>query len=445
MTEGRGRKVQDLVPRAYALTALGEASQSAFHFVMNISLIRALSAYDYGVFAIIFTVGAIAITVINAVFTVPVTVFLPHARRKSAVSLEVTMGSLALLVCAVVAAAVAVAAALFTSDIKTGALAGCLAGLWPLRIYTKAANFARFGQRAALSAFVSDLSYAMTGLGSLALLTQLLGATPSMTMALAFPCAANVVGIAVNLIGRRAKIRVRLHARDFARFLTLWPHVRWSLLGMAASTVMEQAQMAFVTLLAGPAAFAPLAAGFVLMSPLRILALAVTNIMRPELSRSNALGKNRTAGAILLKAIGLLVIVFTGFGLALCFAWPTLRALLFERRFAAQAMGLIVTLAWLTTFVGCISSFLQTGTQAKTKFVDAAWPPICGGLIIVVLVPVLVLTLGPPLSTLGVVAGEIVTVSLRVGLHVRYWRAGSAAVTKETRGNPRSSVEAEGV
>ncbi|WP_026190841.1 lipopolysaccharide biosynthesis protein [Methylobacterium sp. WSM2598] len=424
-TERRGKTLPDRVPRAYALTALGEGAQSAFHFILNIALIRALSAYNYGVFAIIFTVGAIAITGINAVFAVPVTVFLPRARRNAAISLEVTMGSLALLASTVIAAAVAVGAGFSIHDMEAAALAGCLVGLWPLRVYTKAANFARFGQHAALSGVVSDVSYAAVGLGSLAFLYQLHGEKLTLAITLALVCAANGVGIVINLVGRRKRIRVRLHRRTFARFLKLWPHVRWSLAGIAASTVIQQGQMTFVTMLAGPAAFAPLAAGFVLMSPIRTFGMAIANVMRPELSRSNALGEHRSAGKLLAKAVGILVFVFMAYGFALFFGWQTLRSLLFERRFPDQAMGLIVTLAWLTTSVSNVNLFMQTGTQAKSRFVDAAWPAIVGGTIIVFFVPLLVLTLGPPLSTLGVLVAEIVTVGLLVGLHARdrsIWR-----------------------
>jgi len=406
------------------LAALGEAVQSAFHFFMNIGLIRAFTAYDYGVFAIIFTIGAIAITGINAVFALPVTVFLPRARRISSVSLEVTMGSLAVLACTAIAAAIAVGTGLSLDDMNAGALAGCLVGLWPLRVYTKAVNFARFGQSAAQSAAVSDISYATTGLGSLAFLSLLLGEKLSLPTAFASLCVANSVGIAVNLHGRRGKILVRLNSRTFASFSKLWPHVRWSLVGIAASTLMEQGQMVFVTLLAGPAAFAPLAAGFVLMSPIRIFGLAITNIMRTDLSRSNAIGEHRSAGVLLAKAIGGLVLVCVAYGFALLLGWQTLRSLLFERRFADEAMGLIVTLAWLTTSAANGKSFLQIGTQAKSKFVDAAWPAIGGALIAVLLVPLLVLTLGPPLSTLGVIGAEVVTVSLLVWLHAedrRVW------------------------
>ena len=55
----------------------GEGLQSGFHFVLNLTLIRLLSTYEFGSFAIAFALGAVAITYMNALVSIPATVLMP--------------------------------------------------------------------------------------------------------------------------------------------------------------------------------------------------------------------------------------------------------------------------------------------------------------------------------------------------------------------------------
>ena len=56
--------------RNFALSLGGEGVQSGFHFILNLALIRLLSPYDFGIFAIAFVIGGIAIAYGNALVTV---------------------------------------------------------------------------------------------------------------------------------------------------------------------------------------------------------------------------------------------------------------------------------------------------------------------------------------------------------------------------------------
>ena len=225
-----------------------------------------------------------------------------------------------------------------------------------------------------------------------------------------------------------------MNGRTIRNFMKMWPQIRWSLLAIVAATVTGQSQMVIVTLLAGPAAFAPLAAGFVLMSPTRILVFAISAVMRPDLSRSNARGEHRSAGSLLFRTSSALALASIGYGLCLFLAWPVLDPLLFERKFSDQPMGLIVALAWLATTLSCGTSLMQTSMQAKSKFRDGALPAIGGTLIALILVPALLLAFEPALSTLGVVVAEIVTVTILGLSHARDLRAaGRASKTEMTR------------
>src|SRR4051794_35418660 len=82
--------------RNFLLSFGGETLQSGFHFVLNLVLIWALSAYDYGIFAIVLILGGISLTYGNALVTVPATVHIPKVRSPVAVDfLDVVFSSFA--------------------------------------------------------------------------------------------------------------------------------------------------------------------------------------------------------------------------------------------------------------------------------------------------------------------------------------------------------------
>ncbi|WP_245451229.1 hypothetical protein [Methylobacterium brachiatum] len=62
----------------------GEMIQSLFHFVLNVLLARKLSAHDYGLFAIVFTLGAVGVTYIRALMAVPATLYLARSLGRPA-------------------------------------------------------------------------------------------------------------------------------------------------------------------------------------------------------------------------------------------------------------------------------------------------------------------------------------------------------------------------
>ena len=85
--------------RNFLLSLGGEGLQSGFHFILTLVLIRLLSLHDFGIFAIAFVLGGIALTYGNAFVTVPATVRLARMKSRGAVDyLDVVFGSIALLV-----------------------------------------------------------------------------------------------------------------------------------------------------------------------------------------------------------------------------------------------------------------------------------------------------------------------------------------------------------
>ncbi|KOX51264.1 membrane protein, partial [Streptomyces purpurogeneiscleroticus] len=100
----------------------GEMIQSLFHFVLNVLLARKLGAHDYGLFAIVFTLGAVGVTYIRALMAVPATLYLARSLgRPAARGYAVMFGSGAAAVSGIMAFLVGTA---LVPVIGPGALAG---------------------------------------------------------------------------------------------------------------------------------------------------------------------------------------------------------------------------------------------------------------------------------------------------------------------------------
>ena len=85
--------------RNFILSLGGEGLQSGFHFVLSLILIRILTIYDFGLFAIVLVLGGIALGYGNALVSVPVTIHIPRFRSVGAAHFQdVVFSSIALLV-----------------------------------------------------------------------------------------------------------------------------------------------------------------------------------------------------------------------------------------------------------------------------------------------------------------------------------------------------------
>lgn len=263
----------------------GEAIQSAFHFALNIFLLHVLSAHDYGIFAISMVMGGVGLAYIRSFTAIPATIWIAGSKTKiQANAYDVTFGSAALLLSTCMMLIAALLLHLWGSD---GALAGgCFIGLWSLRSHLRTAFFAR--QRQWIVS-CSDACFTLAGLVSTAFVLYrgdnvLRGVFEALSVA-------NGCGIFVLLALARQRIRISVRAAIRKRYLGLWPQLRWSVFYITTSLLQGQCVALLVTVMAGPAAYAPIAAVLTLFAPLRIIATAFDNMMQPEMSASLARGE----------------------------------------------------------------------------------------------------------------------------------------------------------
>lgn len=397
------------LPGRFAAILSGELVQSLFHFALNILLVRELGAHDYGLFAVVFTVGAVAITYIRALVAVPATLHLARSRgRPAALGYDVMFGSGAALVAALMALAVAAGLA---PTLGAGALAGgAFVGLFAFRSYLRIALLARGRARVA---GLSDLVYAGSGAALVGLC--MLGAGPAFLdrvfLAIA---AAHLAGTAAAFAALRRPVRIALHARARARYRAIWGTLAWSLAGVTGLTLQGQGLTLLFALIAGPAAYAPIAATLVLYAPLRIPAGALMNMVLPEIGALLAARERAAARRMVTRYAAVLACACLAYGAVMAAALPLVEAVLFKGRFAAAPMGWIGLAVWCVVTVTLLYAIPRTFLEASADFRSiAAGAAVSAALGFAIMIPLLLLA--PPATALvGLIASELATLAWSV-------------------------------
>lgn len=404
----------------FTVTLLGEVVQSGFHFALNIMLVRSLSQHDYGVFAIVFLAGGIALTYVRALAGVPISTFLPaHRERRAGRAIDVTFGSGAVIVSGLFG--LGIAGFLLVADTVNPVAGGAFVALWCLRSYLRLALYAK--DRAAF-ATVGDIVFAASGAALALLLVHGDDAARTDGVFVALACA-HGAGIGAALVALREPIRISFRAASRRRYHAIRRQLGWSLVGVTTTNLQGQGQTLAMALMLGPDAYAPIAAALILFAPLRLAAAALINMTQPEMGaqigRGDRVGATRLAG----RTAGMLLLVCTAYGIVLLLSLPTVETHFFAARFAGQDFGLIVLALCVVVTVSLtyapLRVFLEVAQDYRFLAVLSAGAAIIG----LLTVCVLLLTAPPAWSLLGLLLSEAVILLGCLGA-VRPGRDGSA-------------------
>ncbi|WP_245524283.1 hypothetical protein [Methylobacterium nonmethylotrophicum] len=400
LTGGRGG-----FGRRFAVVLSGELIQSLFHFVLNVVLVRTLTQHDYGLFAIVFTCGAVGVAYIRALVSVPATLFLSRSLgRPSERGYDVVFGSGALLVAAAMGG---LAAAVLVPIMGVGALAaGAFIALYAFRSHLRIVLLARKAPRIA---GLSDTVYA--GLG-LALAVATLHGSDEIVLEHAFLSVAfaHGCGIAVSYLALRKPLRFTLRRSLWRRYLALWRTLLWSLTGVTSITVQGQGMtLAFATLV-GPESYAPIAATLVLFAPLRIPTNALTNMVMAEITALLAEGRTRPATLIVVRSTAVIALACLVYGTAMWVLLPLIEQYLFKGRFNHEPMNWIGFGVWTVVSVSLLYAIPRAYLEASAGFRTIASGAIVAALLGFAIMVPLLLVLPAPWALIGLAASEAATV-----------------------------------
>ena len=390
--------------RNFILSLGGEGLQSGFHFVLSLILIRILSIYDFGLFAIVLVLGGIALGYGNALVSVPVTIHIPRFRSVGAAHFQdVVFSSIALLISAVIAIIVSFGLWLIIQQPTEALAGGAFIGLWTLRNHVRSVMFAR---RWMASATISDFCYAGSGLLLVTILLAFGRENLDVTGILVALSCANLlaIGVALAALGRFPRVSFRHNV--WQRYRAIWPDIGWSLVSTTTWSIQGQALMFLVAAIAGPEAYAPIAAGTLLFSPIRLAIAAVINVFRPDFVMALKEERYHRLTMTLYSLTAVIVMSCLAAGLCIWLGWPWLEAHVFGAKLAHASMPLIVFLTALSVIIYSTYNVPLALVQAAGQFRLVALASALGSIVGLGFVSTLLVVSTVAWSVAGLVAGE---------------------------------------
>jgi len=271
------------------------------------------------------------------------------------------------------------------------------------RQYSRAYGYARFDVIAVL---VGDMAYVVTAgiVLSMMFVADLPIQAKDVFIALA---AANVIAVLVEIARLpTAHLSLMKPTSAWRDYLPIWSQARWALVGAVTTIIVQQAHTAVVVALKDPESYAPLAAGFILFGPVRVLFQTIQNVVKPEMALAIAENRGRDARSQMFMVSALSVATVLLVALAMQLVWPWLNQWLYSQEYKDEPMRLIVVLWASITVVGAIQNGPYTALQSLKLFQPLAIVTVYGALLGLTLVTVFVVWFEISWSLIGVLLAE---------------------------------------
>jgi hypothetical protein len=283
--EAEHRRVLRVAGR-YGLSAFGPVSVSGAHFAASILFLHFLSRTEFGLFAFLFVIVPLCMSASISLLGASVA----SAVRDSQTLGEDVIGThfkanlvLSALASFVVFALLATSGAPIALALPMSLYAAVMTSRCFARSYSYLTN-------TPVRAAAADLAYSallLTGLGALAIshqLTAMHGADVLLAASL----------LSLGAFGLRYLARQVWPGRagSLAAYIPIWRDLtRWSFAGVLLTEITANAHAYLVTLISGPASFALLALGSLMMRPASLVLTALPDMERPVMARALAAGK----------------------------------------------------------------------------------------------------------------------------------------------------------
>ncbi len=390
------------LPRLLARLAVmvsGEALQGVFNLVLNLALLQVISTHDYGVFALVMIIGGLGLTYIRSLTALPASILIAQSRTTAAAqAIEASFGAAAVILAL---AAAGLTAGLLSRWLEHGALAGgVFIWLWSVRSHLRTVFFARGRHKLAS---LGDVTFTVSGMAGAVLVLSLVRGADVLPMVFWSLALANGLAILLMLGLSRDKLRLAPPRHLLRRYRKLWRDLRWSLLSVSITNAQGQGMAFLVAALAGPAAFAPIAAALLLFAPLRILSAGFANMAHPELARLMARRDKPEISRVLLLwplLLGLLGVFYLA---AVLVALPLL-----PTGVTLPPVDGVLVLAWIASAVPMLYATPRIWLEIQQDYRSIARLSLLAALIGLCLVWGMLLVAPPRWALLGAAASELV-------------------------------------
>jgi O-antigen/teichoic acid export membrane protein len=416
----RKTRLNALFPAAarYGLTSFGPVSISAAHFLISLMALRALPRADFGIISFLLTTVPLALSISGALVGASASRVHAPALDEAPLASHLKVNLLFSIAVGVVVFGLLRAS---YSDVPTDAAFAIYAGLMTLRWFGRNVGYVL---RTPVRVTISDIAYA----GTLVAVFGALFALQALSILHAAEgmLAAAAVGLAA--LGRDYLPHILRPARSgsLGAFRPIWRDLaRWSVLGVCTTELTVNAHVYLVTFLFGPAAFALLAAGSLLMRPAALILTALPERERPEIARRIGAGHHAEALRAVKEfrtaagAVWLATVILAG-AMLMVFPHLILKHGYDERQILA------VLAFWIAISAVRVARTPDSVLlQAAGEFQELAGASLWSSLASLALTLVLALCFGPIASLGGVLLGDL-TLTGRILSLSRAWRRAHA-------------------
>lgn len=394
------------IPR-YLSALVSQGLVSGFHFVLNLVLVTLLSGHDFGLFALVFVIAYTATSVTNALFATPLQVYAPSARsdaeRLDIQTMLTTLMCVLMGACLVLGALAVFGLASNELDSRTLVTAIGFVLAYVIRQYSRAFGYARFDVIAVL---IGDMTYVMIA-GAILSGLHFAGAPIGASDVFIALTAANAIAVLIEIARLPSEnLQLSMPLKALARYMSIWTQARWALIGAVTTILVQQAHTAVVVLLKNPESYAPLAAGYILYGPVRVLFQTIQNVVKPEMALAISEHRSLDAKRQMLIVSALSVTGVLCIAIAMQLAWPWLNQWLYQQEYKDEPMRLIVSLWACITLIGALQNGPYTALQSLKLFQPLAIVTVYGALLGLALVTIAVLWFDISWSLVGVLVAE---------------------------------------
>ncbi|PSJ38284.1 MATE family efflux transporter [Allosphingosinicella deserti] len=422
----------------YAMAAVGPVAGAGAQFVLSLVLLHLLTPAAFGKFAFLLVTSIFSAGLWSALFCAPLPVILNRgdaAGRAPAVRALTTLSTLGSVVVFCLFSVLGLA---LEVSLSGALLFGVYAAMFVLRWFARTHAYAHDRP---IRVTISDLVYSVVLLGGVGALA--IARATSVELCYAVMALSAALGM---LPFGRAYLRTLLSIdrSAFAHYRPVWrEHSSWSLVGVITTEATINAHVYIVTLIAGPVAYAPIAATALMIRPMAVAQNALGDFERPRMARQIGSGRIDDAGRAVLffRMVLLAAWIATCAGAIMLFVVDP--HLVFPRDYDRSVLA-IGTALWLAVSgVRLVRTPESTLLQAAGAFRPLAHASMVSCGISIVAVLVMLVAVGPLWSILGILAGELVFGGWTWRQAHRWRRQAAAKARSEDSDGQEPSIQAE--
>jgi O-antigen/teichoic acid export membrane protein len=416
----RSRFAGRLTGFRYGISALDQIALSVFAFLLNLCLVRALSAPDFGVVSLWVAVSLLALSVQAMVAGLPLNVHLPATSDPArAQRLEAAVGVTNLIAIVLVAAAVVAVNALVDAewtahDILTAFAIPVFICAGMYREFYRTVAFSRRNMTMLLWIDIPYLAFTSLALGAML-------AWPEELANLATAFLALSVGCIVSQLCLRARFRFP-RPRPFDRG---WPaeyrqvcgDVGWGIVGVFATHLQSRSYIYVTVKLVGLAQLASLSVIGLLFRPMRVLLHAWMRTVLPGMSAQLARGELDAFERTLRQGLVAAVLGSVVWFMLLYLGWSSI-----ERFFLAGRYPDAWSLMWPWAIAACanVMAFtMQVPLQAAREFKFMAYSTMINAPLTAAATVAIVIWRGYTWAMYAAALGDMVA----LGMYIARYRA----------------------